>query len=961
MPGQSFLQLGLDVSGFDDAKKKRLNEFIALFDKLSKYDGKVYSPVIGGGLAAFNKSIKETSDLLSQINTQINSLNAKQVTPIIQSTPAVSAIKNVTVAANGATTALNNTTTAVKNAGNSIENTGKNLTGMYSKIRQLAYILPGIGIAGIFNLAFEAISGAAHALVSFGDSETFIIDRNTELNKSLNDSITLYEKLEKSAKAYQQTAVIGSTLNLKRGEDIISATGDNKGILLQNQLAIAQNNLAELRKGIIVSERDLSGAINSSQAISKPLDELYIDKLKDKSASLLETIRDATNSVNALERITASKGIFNGVKADDKTKPRIEEQKSRLSLAQNEYDETLKIINLFESAKNDIAKKEAEIAKFNADEARKLLVETTKSEISVILDKNKQILSSELSTSKERINAAKEIEKATKRLDSINKYNITANNSSTPSDVKVAIKKASDEDIISEQKREEEILKIQTEFYQRNLKAKTELNKAYFEKDAIENEKAFNNENNSLSERLDAYKNYVLDKQKLQELELNKDLQKGASKQGGKTALTLEEEQALVLTTNLQKSNLQADAEKKVYDIVYSSLRKQLKAVEDEAKTEDDLSKESYTKALEALNAKNLSYDKYQKERRKIDEKYRKEELQASIVYDEIQLDQLKRFKSKRIDFLVDAAEKRLDIAKAGGNKLAIDSAQGELEAAKQVQVDVNKDIKVAQDKLNSDKLKLEKEGPSKGNNKGFESAIKFELSVLEATKKILDEEYAYRVAHIERLKKLTDEQYTSEINAIEKSSLSQKDKTALDIQLNQQKLEADKAFDKEQRKIKYDQAVFDKAIAIAKLIAGIAIASVEGKFSEAAEGVVGLAAVASSKIPEYKYGTKGNKHKGGFARTGEGDVPELILEPYKSPYFVTKDNISYLPPGTDVIPFADIPEVKETIVFGNSNGWEQTRWLAKQFKKSSKQSVNNNIININLGNENYKRRILGR
>lgn len=65
---------------------------------------------------------------------------------------------------------------AVKNFGKEIDNTrtpvenlGKALTRGFTYLRQIAYILPGIGIAGIFNLAFIGIEKATEALGLFSE------------------------------------------------------------------------------------------------------------------------------------------------------------------------------------------------------------------------------------------------------------------------------------------------------------------------------------------------------------------------------------------------------------------------------------------------------------------------------------------------------------------------------------------------------------------------------------------------------------------------------------------------------------------------------------------------------------------------------------------------------------------------------------------------------------------------
>src|SRR5574337_53678 len=74
--GQDFLSLGLDISAFDEAKKAKLQEFIALFDQLTKYDGKVINPIFGAGLTELNASISQTSTLLQDLNTKLSKLSS---------------------------------------------------------------------------------------------------------------------------------------------------------------------------------------------------------------------------------------------------------------------------------------------------------------------------------------------------------------------------------------------------------------------------------------------------------------------------------------------------------------------------------------------------------------------------------------------------------------------------------------------------------------------------------------------------------------------------------------------------------------------------------------------------------------------------------------------------------------------------------------------------------------------
>lgn len=120
------------------------------------------------------------------------------------------------------------------------------------------------------------------------------------------------------------------------------------------------------------------------------------------------------------------------------------------------------------------------------------------------------------------------------------------------------------------------------------------------------------------------------------------------------------------------------------------------------------------------------------------------------------------------------------------------------------------------------------------------------------------------------------------------------------------QELEAKKR--KEQTK----QAIFNKAVnaveigvatalgimqAYAQLgpIAGSAAAIWVG-----ALGALQLATVLATPIPKYEKGTK--NHKGGLAEVAE-KRPEVIIEPNKEPYVVSKRGILDLPKGTQVIP----------------------------------------------------------
>ena len=75
-----------------------------------------------------------------------------------------------------------------RNVGNYSSGVVGGFKSMFSGIRQLAYILPGLGIAGIFNIIFDAIGGLLTKLDLFKSKMTQTAQSIDTLNKSLDDS-----------------------------------------------------------------------------------------------------------------------------------------------------------------------------------------------------------------------------------------------------------------------------------------------------------------------------------------------------------------------------------------------------------------------------------------------------------------------------------------------------------------------------------------------------------------------------------------------------------------------------------------------------------------------------------------------------------------------------------------------------------------------------------------------------
>ena len=104
-----------------------------------------------------------------------------------------------------------------------IMNASRGLSTFFGGIRQLAYILPGLGIAGIFNLAFEAIGSCIEALGLFDDEVQKTIEYNDKLAESAKTAANAMISIADAAGELSKKNVDAA----KAGKDLADAQGQN--------------------------------------------------------------------------------------------------------------------------------------------------------------------------------------------------------------------------------------------------------------------------------------------------------------------------------------------------------------------------------------------------------------------------------------------------------------------------------------------------------------------------------------------------------------------------------------------------------------------------------------------------------------------------------------------------------------------------------------------------------------
>lgn len=145
---------------------------------------------IGQQTTSTNIKLEQEAGLLASLNTELSLLKkqkpqifdptdlAKQNSRIQELEAEILRFNNVgKVGFDSSGVSVQNFGKNVTDTRSKVEGLGKSLTGGLSILRQVAYILPGIGIAGIFNLAFIGIEKAAEALELFSNKLS-VADKN---------------------------------------------------------------------------------------------------------------------------------------------------------------------------------------------------------------------------------------------------------------------------------------------------------------------------------------------------------------------------------------------------------------------------------------------------------------------------------------------------------------------------------------------------------------------------------------------------------------------------------------------------------------------------------------------------------------------------------------------------------------------------------------------------------------
>lgn len=919
--------------------------------------------------------IKVASDNLSMLKLRVNELAQAYANSVRDtgktSTQSQELLKNY----NAANKELNQMNVALGRATSNSQLFGGSLATGFSYIRQMAYILPGIGIAGIFNLAFEAVGALINSLGIFNAAMDVALDKSIKFAGFQQQILDLNEEYNKSLR---------DTANwIERQKEINQVAHESNITILKDQIAITEAN------------DKIAETLWSNEAASKAQqnDENYWKSKVALAEEIGRQMDDVSNKFSVDEKVQRYFGdLLNQDNAPKYDKKKLDALAAEYNYAKKLYELDNANYKQWIKSKQNMADASMALDVQRAENRRKYILDTANKEADLEKAKQEKIYDSIYSGERQKLDAIS----AMREQDIKKQRALITNIRDTPASydkytkemlpgAKGAIEAAEAQISKIRIDAEEKSIKLREQYRQKRLDSIKALAKDEIEVEAIANEKIYKNIQLNLEDRLNAYDDYIDRKQELQDIERDRQLKAtellpvdDATKQ-----LKVKE---ILSNAATQKANIQADVEHQTYTIVKQSYDKQLAELKLFLNEEDRTQLLYYTEELTKLNdqyaKKVISYKKYRDEIEKTIKGYDVKVLEDRLKDEMHDLEYYVNFKKDKDKELTKSqseltkAEGILVVARKTGNKEFIQQAEqdvahykGVVEASADDVIKAQKEVDEATKKGQDTSLaielakiqraKEEKEKDDKRRKEIYEAIKQMEQAIYNATKEIVDKRYEMRAKRIEEENALIQKNLSVQLDAVQKSSLAQKEQHALEAQLTAEKAERDRQAAAEVKRIKHDQAVFDKKITMMHIVFATAIAVaelIEQPWLAVAAGVAGaaqLATVAATEIPSYATGTPG--HRGGLARFGEKGV-ELVNEPYRSPYLVYQDTIGYLPKGTEVIPISDSPTFQEK----TSTGWEQTKWLAKQLKPQREKSKTVNIINIDLDFENHKRKILG-
>lgn len=696
---------------------------------------------------------------------------------------------------------------------------------------------------------------------------TEALDKQLDTLKEINE---LYDKRPDRKK---------DLADLEKQLSLEEKSGQNQYKILATKQLIAdkikENANAEAVNPISQAEDEYNGSDLKGLAALKQAEKDYFQSYTDAAyrastaAKNLAAAKAKPDATRSKTDITELQDISDRAEADKKYQ-------------KDKFEYYFDAENKINEAEKGSQETRTELIKLSEDDRRKVILESIKIETDLAKSKNALILSDDKSTLSQRLEAMKGNLSAERMVIEAQRANVENTKSSTPADILIANKTAAADQLKATMDAADAESKLKRAYYIKDRDAAMEAAADLLNDDIKNNDAILAQDKTRFAQRSALEEKNYQDRRAIIGAQLMKDIdQEGLTNE--QRLAVIQKYNSAIHDENLKQAKIRQDEQKREQE-------RQLKDAQDFLDKKKDAIDIKEGESIIDLNANSkpgaFTTAAYDGKKDEIENKAIKERMQNQVTADEVALNSFKEGTKERAD------------AQA---KLTQDAA------------------KLSQKELDDRKKVLTEKQQA-------------ELKVVDATvdlvKSAIDDRYENELNHIQKLTEANDRARAREIEGINSSTLSQQEKANAIIIANarvdaQNKLLADKA-----KKVKHDEAVSDKAFAIAKAtedgilayLAALKAGPVIGPILAAV--AAGLAAIqiaelVATPIPAYKGGV--TDHPGGPAILHRD---ELIIEPGKSPYISPGDDVLMdLSKHTRVIPADKIRQMDEAGMFINKQG----------------------------------------
>lgn len=620
----------------------------------------------------------------------------------------------------------------------------------------------------------------------------------------------------------------------------------------ENQLALStaagQNQYQQLALKKAIAAQEKEDAQNTLDALQTQFGK------EGELLSNLETMQEKKRLALEMNK----KALEDGDKtAQDASKNLIDMYGKQEDAAKQAYDAVHKAHTDLYAAIQKEGQLELEGTRLSNEEERKLVMTTAKITAEARISANERILGDEKSTLAQRIAANQSNLRQQIAIIQAEKREKESDPGITPKGREIAEKEANAAILKARADTAEKSRKLNLEYWKRDQAAYLEISKQNLEESAAANEQIAGDASHSLQERITAYRAYEAEQR----------------------AVIEEEYDYKILTEHLTTAELQAaeaDRQAKLSALARAGVEQRKKYQREQIDTTDSRGKselsQNYNAEAVALAdsfvRKKISQEKYAEEKKKLDDQNAIDELQLEMATTR-----------SLLEIAGKGTQERYDLEK----KLADDKGKlAELQA------------KRAEDLQKKQAAALEK-------------WVKGEQLAQHAVQSLVDNSFTRRLNSIQRLEEANTRAKDKEIADINASSLSNQEKAAKLIQVEEQAKITQDRLDKERRDTQVRQAKFDKEAQVLEIIGNTLVAASRlGWITPPAievevEGAIQAALLAAKPIPRFEAGTKSSP--AGWAWTDEAGA-EIYRRP-SGQVFMGNDRptLRYLEAGTEIIP----------------------------------------------------------